>query len=132
MLSFRLNNCNLRSSRCSFFFRILILTSCSSFKCSSYIFLMFLSLCPCSLTESKSGTVWLFCLFSPYTPFFLLLLRSSLATFCYSTILSGPTGRYDEVDDRLYFSMAPLEASKVCSLAWILSPESIPPTIDTR
>ena len=35
-------------------------------------------------------------------------------------------------DDRLYFSMARLEASRVCSLAWILSPESIPPTIDTR
>ena len=131
MLRFRLSNCNLRSSRCSFFFTILILTSCSSFKCSSYIFLMFLSLCPCSLTESESGTVWLFCLFFPYTPFFLLLLRSSLATSSFKHPISGPTGRYDEVDDRLCFSMAPLEASRVCSLAWILSPESIPPTIDT-
>ena len=52
--------------------------------------------------------------------------------FSNSTILSGPTGRYDEVDDRVCFSMAPLEASRVCSLAWILSPASIPPTIDTR
>ena len=49
-----------------------------------------------------------------------------------STILSGPTERYYEVDNKLSFKMASLEASKVCSLAWILSPESIPPTIDTR
>ena len=83
------------------------------------------------ITESESGTVWLFCLFFPYTPFFLLLLRSSLATSSFKHPISGPTGRYDEVDDRLCFSMAPLEASRVCSLAWILSPESIPPTIDT-
>ena len=39
-----------------------------------------------------------------------------------STILSGPTGRYNEVDNRLSLSMASLEASRVCSLAWILSP----------
>ena len=40
---------------------------------------------------------------------------------------------YDEVDGRLPFSLASLEASSVCSPDWILSPESIPPpTIDTR
>ena len=49
-----------------------------------------------------------------------------------STILSGPAGRYNEVDGRPSFSLPSLEASRVCSLAWILSPESIPPTIDTR
>ena len=49
-----------------------------------------------------------------------------------STILSGPAGRYDEVDGRPSFSLPSLEASRVCSLAWILSPASIPPTIDTR
>ena len=56
---------------------------------------------------------------------FLKRLSSSLFSevflpFSNSTILSGRTGRYEEVDDRLSFSLVSLEASMVCSLAWIL------------
>ena len=130
MLSFRRNNCDLRSSSCSFFFKIPFLTSCSSFKCSSYTFSMFLSLCPCSLTVSELQ-------FGSFACSSLKRLSSCLFSEVFlplsnSTILSGPTERYYEVDDKLSFKMTSLEASTVCSLAWILSPESIPPTIDTR
>ena len=56
----------------------------------------------------------------------------SFLPLCNSTILSGPTRMHDKVDGRLSFSLASFEASSVCSPAGILSPESIPPTIDTR
>ena len=79
MLSFRLNKCNLRSSSCSFFFRILILTSCSSFKCSSYTFSMFLSLMS-FFPNSVGITVWFFCLFA--LPLNGFLLARSLKFSC--------------------------------------------------
>ena len=81
MLSFRLNNCNLRSSSCSVFFRILILTSWSSFKCFSYTFSMSLSLCPCSLTVSELQFGSLFAL--PLNGF---LLACSLKFSCHFPI----------------------------------------------
>ena len=92
---------------------------------------MFLSLCPCSLSVSELQVCSFVCS--------CLLKRLSSCSFSEvlllvsnSDILSGPTGGYDEVDDRLSFSLAKLQVSRVCSLAWILSPESNPPTIDTR
>ena len=93
VLSFRLNNCNLRSSSCSFLFRILILTSCM-------LFFLFLSLCPCSLTVSKLQ-------FGSFVCSSLKRLSSCLFSEVFlplsnSTILSGRTGRYEEVDDRLF------------------------------
>ena len=41
-------------------------------------------------------------------------LLSEVLPLSNSTILSGRTGRYEEVDDRLSFSLASLEASRVC------------------
>ena len=90
---------------------------------------MFLSLCPCSLTmsESQFGSF----IRSSLKRLSSCLFSEALLPLSNSTILSGPTGRYDEVDGQPSFSLPSLEASRVCSLAWILSPVSIPPTIDT-
>ena len=95
-----------------------------------FIFSMFLSLCPCSLTMSELQIGSFVC--SSLKRLSSCSSSEVLLPLSNSTILSRPTGGYDEVIDRLSFSLASLEASRVRSLAWILSPESIPPTIDTR
>ena len=112
-----MNNCNFRSSSSSFFFRILILTSCSSFKCCSYTFSMFTSLFPCSLTVSELQ-------FGSFVCSSLKRLSSCSFSEVFlplsnSATLSGPTRMYDEVDGRLSFSLTSLEASSVCSPAYI-------------
>ena len=109
------------------FLEFFILTSCSSFKCSSYTFSMFLSLCPSSLTVSELQIGSFVC--SSLKRLSSCSFSEVLLPLSNSTILSGPTGMYEEVDDRLSFSLASLEPWRMCSLmAWILSAESTPPT----
>ena len=130
MLSFRLINFNLRSSCCSFFFRILILTSCSSFKCPPYTFSIFLSL-PCSLIVSESQ-------FSSFVCFSLngFLLARSLKFSCQFPIQASYLGPLEGTIKLTSGCLSHWRHFKhqgcVHLLGSVLSPESIPPTTDTR